>query len=32
VLAAGALAGERDENVLARLARGLVPPGRLVAG
>jgi len=31
VLAAGALAGERDENVLGRLARGLVPPGRLVA-
>ena len=30
VLAAGALAGERDENVLGRLARGLVPPGRLV--
>ena len=26
VLAAGALAGERDENVLGRLARGLVPP------
>ena len=31
VLAAGALAGERDENVLGRLARGLVGPGRLVA-
>jgi ABC-2 type transport system permease protein len=31
VLAAGALAGERDENVLARLARGLVPRGALVA-
>jgi ABC-2 type transport system permease protein len=31
VLAAGALAGERDENVLGRLARGLVAPGRLVA-
>jgi ABC-type multidrug transport system permease subunit len=31
VLAAGALAGERDENVLGRLARGLVTPGRLVA-
>jgi ABC-2 type transport system permease protein len=31
VLAAGARAGERDENVLGRLARGLVPPGRLVA-
>lgn len=31
VLAAGALAAERDENVLGRLARGLVPPGRLVA-
>ena len=31
VLAAGALAGERDENVLGRLARGLVLPGRLVA-
>lgn len=31
VLAAGALAGERDENVLARLARGLVRPGQLVA-
>ena len=31
VLAAGALAGERDENVLGRLARGLVPSGRLVA-
>jgi ABC-2 type transport system permease protein len=30
VLAAGALAGERDENVLGRLARGLVSPGRLV--
>lgn len=31
VLAAGAIAGERDENVLGRLARGLVTPGRLVA-
>jgi ABC-type transport system involved in multi-copper enzyme maturation permease subunit len=31
VLAAGALAGERDENVLGRLARGLVSPGRLVS-
>jgi ABC-2 type transport system permease protein len=31
VLSAGALAGERDENVLGRLARGLVSPGRLVA-
>ncbi len=31
VLAAGALAGERDENVLGRLARGLVTPGRIVA-
>ncbi|HEY6960723.1 MAG TPA: ABC transporter permease [Gaiellaceae bacterium] len=31
VLAAGALAAERDENVLGRLARGLVSPGRLVA-
>jgi ABC-2 type transport system permease protein len=31
VLAAGALAGERDENVLGRLARGLVSSGRLVA-
>jgi ABC-2 type transport system permease protein len=31
VLAAGALAGERDENVLGRLSRGLVTPGRLVA-
>jgi ABC-2 type transport system permease protein len=31
VLAAGALASERDENVLGRLARGLVLPGRLVA-
>jgi ABC-2 type transport system permease protein len=31
VLAAGALAGERDENVLGRLSRGLVSPGRLVA-
>ena len=31
VLAAGALAGERDENVLGRLSRGLVGPGRLVA-
>jgi ABC-2 type transport system permease protein len=30
VLAAGALAGERDENVLGRLARGLVSSGRLV--
>jgi ABC-2 type transport system permease protein len=31
VHAAGALAGVRDENVLGRLARGLVPPGHLVA-
>jgi hypothetical protein len=31
VLAAGALAAERDENVLGRLSRGLVGPGRLVA-
>jgi ABC-2 type transport system permease protein len=31
VLAAGSLAGERDENVLGRLARGLVSPGRLIA-
>jgi ABC-type multidrug transport system permease subunit len=31
VLAAGALAAERDENVLPRLARGLVSPGCLVA-
>ena len=31
VLAAGALAAERDENVVGRLARGLVPLGRLVA-
>ena len=31
VLAAGALAAERDENVLPRLARGLVSPTRLVA-
>ena len=31
VLAAGALAAERDENVIGRLARGLVPLGRLVA-
>ncbi len=30
VLAAGALAAERDENVLGRLTRGLVTPGRLV--
>src|SRR5204863_9194744 len=30
VLAAGALAAERDEGVLPRLARGLVPAGRLV--
>ena len=30
VLAAGALAAERDENVLPRLARGLVSPARLV--
>jgi ABC-2 type transport system permease protein len=30
VLAAGALASERDENVLGRLVRGLVSPGRLV--
>jgi ABC-type Na+ efflux pump permease subunit len=31
VLAAGALASERDENVLGRLARGLVSPAQLVA-
>lgn len=31
VLAAGALAAERDENVIGRLARGLVPLGRVVA-
>jgi ABC-type Na+ efflux pump permease subunit len=31
VLAAGALAGERDEGVLGRLRRGLVAPGQLVA-
>ncbi len=31
VLAAGALAGERDENVLGRLARGLVGLGELVS-
>ena len=31
VLAAGALAGERDENALTRLARGLVGHGELVA-
>ena len=31
VLAAGALAAERDENVIGRLARGLVSLGRLVA-
>jgi ABC-type transport system involved in cytochrome c biogenesis permease component len=31
VLAAGALAGERDENALGRLARGLVGLGELVA-
>jgi len=31
VLAAGALAAERDENVLGRLARGLVSPAQLVA-
>ena len=31
VLAAGALAAERDENVLGRLMRGLLTPGRLVA-
>jgi ABC-type Na+ efflux pump permease subunit len=30
VLAAGALAAERDENVLPRLARGLLSPRRLV--
>jgi ABC-2 type transport system permease protein len=30
VLAAGALASERDENVLGRLTRGLLTPGRLV--
>jgi ABC-2 type transport system permease protein len=31
LLAAGALAAERDENVIGRLARGLVTLGRLVA-
>jgi len=31
VLAAGALAAERDENVIGRLARGLVPLERVVA-
>jgi len=31
VLAAGALASERDENVLGRLARGLVSPAELIA-
>jgi ABC-2 type transport system permease protein len=31
VLAAGALAAERDENVVGRLARGLVSLGRIVA-
>jgi ABC-2 type transport system permease protein len=31
VLAAGALASERDENVIGRLSRGLVGPGQLVA-
>ena len=31
VLAAGALAAERDENVIGRLARGLVSLGRLIA-
>jgi ABC-type multidrug transport system permease subunit len=31
VLAAGALAMERDENVIGRLSRGLVKPGELVA-
>ena len=31
VVAAGAIASERDENVLARLARGLVRLGELVA-
>jgi cytochrome c biogenesis protein CcdA len=31
VLAAGALAAERDEGVLGRLRRGLVTPGQLVA-
>jgi ABC-type multidrug transport system permease subunit len=31
VLAAGALALERDENVIGRLSRGLVRPGELVA-
>ena len=31
VLAAGALATERDENVIGRLSRGLVKPGELVA-
>ena len=31
LLAAGALAAERDENVIGRLVRGLVTPGQLVA-
>ena len=31
VLAAGALAAERDENVLGRLVRGLASPGQIVA-
>ena len=31
VLAAGALAAERDENTLGRLARGLASPARIVA-
>jgi ABC-2 type transport system permease protein len=32
LLAAGAMAAERDENVVGRLVRGLVTPGQLVAG
>jgi ABC-2 type transport system permease protein len=31
VLSAGALATERDENVIGRLSRGLVKPGELIA-
>jgi ABC-type Na+ efflux pump permease subunit len=32
LLAAGALAAERDENVIGRLVRGLVSPGQLIGG
>ena len=32
LLAAGALAAERDENVIGRLVRGLVASGELVVG